>query len=149
MRSFGEILGQPALDGVPGGVRAQPNVMPVPNTVPAGAQTGAPPRVQFFSRQVNPGSVRKPTLIAAGTPENRVITITTPAVGFTVYLGDESVTTATGMGLPPGQTIDFPLVGLQAVYAVTDSPTYIPVQVCISIVLMAEQARPVGRIGGS
>lgn len=81
------------------GLRAQPTVAPVPNNVPAGAQTGAPPRVQFFNRLVNPSSTRKATLIAPGTPENRVVTITPPAVGFTVYIGSSSVTPGTGMGL--------------------------------------------------
>ena len=130
-----------------GGLRAQPTVAPVPNNVPAGAQTGAPPRVQFFNRLVNPAAKGVATLIAMGTPENRSVTISTPAVGFTIYIGGESVTPQTGMALPPGQMIDLPLVGLQDLYAITDAPTYLKINVSIAIVLMAEQARPVGRIG--
>lgn len=129
------------------GLRAQPTVAPVPNNVPAGAQTGAPPRVLFFNRLVNPASTGKATLIAPGTPENRVVTITAPAVGFTVYVGGPNVTPGIGMGLPAGQPFDIPLVGLQELWAITDAPTYVKINASIAIVLMAEQARPVGRIG--
>lgn len=144
MRSFSQIAG---VGAPPAGLRAQPNVVPVPNTVPAGVQTGAPPRVQFISRLVAPGVLKKATLIAAGTPENRVVTLTPPSVGFTIFLGDADVTPMNGMALPAGQAFDVPLVGLQELWAVTDSPVYLRVTGLISIVLMAEQGRPVGRIG--
>lgn len=155
MRSFSQMggralgsSGSPSMSGLgPSGVRAQPAVMPVPNTVPAGVQTGAPPRVQFFNRLVIPASTRKATLLVAGTPENRIFIVTAPGNAFTVYIGGPDVTPSNGMAIPPGQPFDVPLVGLQEVWAVTDSPVYQRVQCLVSIVLMAEQGRPVGRIG--
>ena len=149
MRTLSQMLGNSGGSGIgapPASFRAQPSVAPVPNAVPAGAQTGAPPRVQFFSRLVAPSSTRKPTLIAAGTSENRVLTVNTPAVSFLIYLGGPDVTPQNGMPLVPGQTTEIPVVGLQEVWAITDAPTYQKIGGLISIVLMAEQARPVGRI---
>jgi hypothetical protein len=150
-RSLSELLGSASggssgIGAPPAAFRAQPSVAPVPNAVPAGAQTGAPPRVSFFGRLVAPSSTRKPTLIAPGTPENRVLTVTTPSVPFTIYLGGPDVTPNNGMPLPQGQTIEIPIVGLQEIWAITDAPTYQKIGGLISIVLMAEQARPVGRI---
>lgn len=131
----------------PLGLRAQPSVKTVPNTVPAGVQTGAPPRVRFFSMLVAPNKLRKPTLIVPGTPENRVVTVTPPNVGFTIFVGDAGVTPSSGVALPAGQAFDVPLVGLQELWAVTDAPIYLRITGLVSIVLMAEQGRPVGQIG--
>lgn len=127
------------------GVRAQPGVAPAPNSVPAGAQTGAPPRTQLYSRPVTPASTNKRTLLVAATPENRVVSIQPPNVAFTLYVGDASVSPLNGYAVPP-TGVQIPLPGLQELYAVTDAPTYMRVNVYVSIVLMAEQARPVGRI---
>lgn len=145
MRSFSQLGGSVA--GVPGivaaGIRAQPTVQPVPNNVPAGAQTGAPPRTRIYSRLVLPGT---PTLLVDASPENRVVSIRPPNVKATLYVGDPGLTVGTGMAVPIiGQ--DLPIVGLQEVWAVTDSPTAMRVNIYVSIVLMAEQARPVGEIG--
>lgn len=149
MRTFGQIagVGGGPMGAPPAGLRAQPNVVPVPNTVPAGVQTGAPPRVKFFSMLVAPAVTRRPTLIAPGTPENRVVTLTPPNVAFMVFVGDADVMPANGMMLPAGVSFDIPLVGLQELWAITNAPVYLRVTGLISIVLMAEQGRPVGRIG--
>jgi hypothetical protein len=152
MRSFGDMLGRghggggsdlanPA-PGLPG-VRATPNVYePAPNAEPVGANTGAPPQTQFTSRLVVPASVGKgPTQLVGPSPENRVALITAPAVGFTVYIGDASVTPDTGLPLTPGIPVEALLVGLQPLYAVTDAPVYLRVGLQISIVLAAERQR--------
>lgn len=125
------------------GVRAQPSVTPVPNSTPVGAQTGAPPRTQFRTVSI-PGTAVQ---IVAPTPENRVAVLTAPNVGFSIYIGGAGVTPATGLALPPGLSYELPLPGLQEVYAVTDAPVWMKLRVAVSVVLMAEQARPVGRIG--
>lgn len=154
MRSFREMTGGgagPDALGSPGlipGVRATPNVYePVPNAEPAGANTGAPPRTRLYSRLVAPASTRKPTLIVAGTPENRIAIITSPAIGFTVFVGDSAgVTPLDGLPLPPGLNYEIPLPGLQDLYAVTNSPAYVRVGVLVSIVLAAERQRPTSGI---
>lgn len=136
--------------GTPGvvaaGIRAQPTVAPVPNNVPAGAQTGAPPRTQLYSRLVIPAGKGQATLLVPPTPENRVVAVRPPNTAFALYVGDQSVNPASGFAVPTiGE--DIPLPGLQGLWAVTDAPTYVRVNVYVSIVLMAEQARPVGEIG--
>jgi hypothetical protein len=147
MAGFGHLLGNVGGPLVAAGVRAQPGVAPAPNSQPAGARTGAPPRTKLYSRQVMPFSAlgtnsNEATLIISGTPENRVSILTAPLVGFRIYIGDSGVSPQTGLALPPGLAYDVPLVGLQDVYAVTDAPVYLPLQILISIVLMAEQQRP-------
>lgn len=144
MRNFSQIAGTSAPHA---GLRAQPSVAPVPNAVPAGVQTGAPPRVLFLSTLIAPAKLRKPTLLVPGTAENRTVTITAPNVGFTIYVGNADVTPANGMSAPRGQPFYVPLVGLQELWAVTDAPIYLRLTAIVSIVLMAEQGRPVGRIG--
>lgn len=140
-------LGQPG----PGALAARsPSYQPVPNAVPAGANTGAPPRTKFYSRLVIPASAvgaagtnNVPTEIVPGTPENRIAYITAPSNSGTVYIGDASVTPQTGLPLVPGLPYPASLVGLQDLFAVTDAPTYVRVGVQVAIVLASEQARPV------
>jgi hypothetical protein len=152
MRTFGQLGGgggSTPMAGLPGlvsaGVRAQPTVAPVPNNVPAGAQTGAPPRTLLYSRLISPSTLKSPTLIVSATPENRVVSIQPPNVNFTIYVGDAGVTPLVGYAVP-ATGVEIPLPGLQALYALTDAPTWLRVNIWVSIVLMAEQARPVGRI---
>ena len=75
------------------------------------------------------------------------MTLTAPNVGFVIYVGSADVTPANGLALPRGQPFYVPLVGLQELWAITDAPVYLRLTGLISIVLMAEQGRPVGRIG--
>ena len=146
MRSFSQLSGGSPVAGIPGivaaGIRAQPTVQPVPNNVPVGAQTGAPPRTRMYSRLILPG---QRTLLVDASPENRVVSIQPPNVKATLYVGDPGLTVGTGMAISAGGQ-EIPIVGLQEVWAVTDSPTAMRVNVYVSIVLMAEQARPVGQI---
>lgn len=129
------------------GSRSTPAYSPTPNNVPVGANTGAPPRTRFYSRQVIPSSAvggrDEPTKIVEGTSENRSVTLLAPVNSGTVYIGDAGVTPATGFALPEGLAFVAFLVGLQDLYAVTDSPTYTQIQVQVAVILAAEQARPV------
>lgn len=153
MRSFGQLGGGGGGGSTPmgghgvvaAGIRAQPTVMPVPNNVPAGAQTGAPPRTLLYSRLIAPSALNTPTLIVSATPENRVVSLQPPNVNFTIFIGDAGVTPLSGYAVPTSGD-EIPLPGLQALYAVTDAPTWLRANIWVSIVLMAEQARPVGQI---
>ena len=146
MRTFGEMTGVPDLGTAIGlGVRANPTFKPTPNSEPAGYQTGAPPHTRLFSVKVNPVSKAVGSLIVPGTPENRIAILTSPLVGFRIYIaGGSGLNAQTALALPPGLAFDVPLPGLQEIYAISDAPVYLTLQVCISIVLASEQARRVG-----
>lgn len=144
-RSFSEMMGTPPVAGV----RSTPNFQPAPNSQPLGALSGAPPRTHFYSRPVIPASAvgvnrQEQTRIVLGTPENRVAILTAPLVGWTIYIGDSGVSPQTGLALPPGLAYEVILPGLQDVYAVTDAPVYLSLQVQIAPVLMAERQRRLG-----
>jgi hypothetical protein len=119
------------------GIRATPGVTPSPNSKPLGAKTGAPPRTQFYNRPIGPAA----TQLVAGTAENRVAILTAPLIGFTVFIGMPGVTPLTGLALPPGLNYEAILPGLQELWAVTDSPVPVAVQVQVAPVLMAERER--------
>lgn len=146
MRTYNEMTGasQDLGTAVGLGVRANPTFKPSPNSEPAGYQTGAPPHTRLFSVQVPPASKNMLAEVVAGTPENRIVILTAPLVGFRVFVGASGLTTRTGLALPPGIPYDIPLVGLQELYAITNAPVYLTLQVVISIVLASEQARRVG-----
>lgn len=131
------------------GARLTPTWKPTPNSEPAGALTGAPIRTIFRSYRIIPASAvgvggNEATQIVPGTASNRLVVLLAPAVNFSIYIGDSGVTPDTGFALPAGQPYDAPLPGLQDLYAVTDAPVYLRLQVQISIVLSAEQQRKVG-----
>lgn len=124
------------------GVRATPGYEPAPNSEPLGANTGAPPRTLLYSRPVAPAAAgAPPTLIVSATPENRVAIITAPDVGFNVFIGNSGVTPATGLALTPGLNYEVVLPGLQELFAVTDSPTFLRVQIQVAAILLAERQR--------
>jgi hypothetical protein len=147
-RSITEMLGaaSAAEFGFVPGTRSTPGVTPVPNSEPVGAMSGAPPHTRFFNVQVIPFSAAQsknaqPSQVVQSTRENRVALLTAPAVGFLIYVGDTGVSPARGMALIPGTVTEIILVGGQDLYAVTDAPCFLALQVQISIVLMAEQER--------
>lgn len=127
------------------GIRATPTQMPAPNSEPLGSRTGAPPRVRFYSTLVVPyaavGANVEPTQIVPPTPPNRVAILTAPQVGFTIYIGDSGVTPSNGLALTPGLNYEALLVGLQELYAVTDAPVWLSLQIQVSPVLFAERER--------
>lgn len=140
-RSVTEMLGLGSPMGgslLPAGVRVTPGYQPTPNSEPLGSETGAPPRPRYFSTVVG----QTASLIATGTRDNRICTVVAPIVGgFTIYVGDAGVSTRNGYALVPGIADDFPLVGFQELFAVTDAPTILRVQVKIFSILLAERER--------
>lgn len=122
------------------GARANPGWQPTPNSEPQGSLTGAPPRTVLRSIPLVAGQA---TVLAAGTRENRILFVTPPSVGFTVFIGEAGVSTLNGVALPAGRTSEIPLVGLQDVYAVTNAPAgvILRVQLMISMILAAETER--------
>lgn len=125
---------------IPGGLRATPGVQPAPNSEPVGALSGVPPRTKLYQRSVT----NRAQEVVLGTPENRLAVLTAPAVGWNIWVGDASVNTKTGLQLPPGLPYDVPIIGLQPLYAITDAPITLPLQIMVTIVLMAERQRIVG-----
>jgi hypothetical protein len=143
VRSFGDMGG-----GQAPGTRATPQ-MPTPNSEPLGSLTGAPPHVRFYSTSVIPYSAvgvkgTEPTQIVPGTSPNRVVTLTAPLVMYTIYIGDSGVSPSNGLALTPGLSYDATLVGLQELFAVTDAPFYMRLQIQIAPILFAERERKLG-----
>lgn len=129
-----------ALGNIPGGSRATPLYEPAPNSEPVGALAGVPPRTRLYQRGITSAAQE----IVLGTAENRLITLTAPLVGWNIYVGDASVSPKIGLQLPPGIPYQLPVVGLQSLYAVTDAPITLPLQILVSIILAAERQRIVG-----
>jgi len=131
------------------GTRATPGFRPTPNSEPLGALTGAPVRTIFRSYQIIPASAvgskgNEAVLIVPPTAANRVVSMLAPDVGFRIYIGESGVSPKTGFALPVGQPYEAVIPGLQGVYAVTDAPVYLTLQVQIAPILYAEQQRKVG-----
>lgn len=131
------------------GARSTPGYQPTPNSEPTGYLTGAPVRTILRSYQIIPASAvgvnnNEAVLIVPATPSNRVISLLAPLVNFRIYIGDSGVTPQTGFALPPGQPYETVIPGLQDIYAVTDAPVYLRLQVQIAMILFAEQQRKVG-----
>ncbi len=121
-------------------MRSTPAFSPAPNSEPVGALNGVPPRTVLYRRDITTDAQQ----IVIGTAENRVVFLTAPRVSYTIWIGDSSVTQKNGVALVGGLTYDVPIIGLQELYAVTDSPVAIPLQIQVAIVLMAERQRVVG-----
>jgi len=116
------------------------------NSVPLGSITGAPPWARLqkieiipFAAVGNRGQV--PTLVAARERQNRIIIVTAPAVGFGIYIGDSGVRPGYSFVLPPGVAYDIIIPGGQDLYAVTDAPTYLSVQVQAAPLLVGDKER--------
>jgi len=135
---FGSPFGTPPVPGV-GPARSTPAWQPTPNNAPEGSLTGAPVRTVLKSVPLLAGT--SPIVIAPGTRENRVVFITPPDIGFTVFVGDAGVSAQTGYALPGGVTSEIPLVGFQELYAVTNAPVLVRVQIQITSILAAETER--------
>lgn len=107
-----------------------------------GALTGAPPRTKTGKRMVAPfnGNL-EPVRIVEGNRQSRVVTLTAPAVGFTIWVGGTDVEPGVGIALPPVIPYDFILPGLQDLYAVTDAPVFLPLQVQVAPLLIGDRER--------
>ena len=111
-----------------------------PNSQPTGAKAGVPAYTRLYSRQVTQTAQQ----IVLPTSENRIITLLAPLVGEPISIGTDAGVTAggaAGVTLPPGVAYTITLVGLQELYAITSSPTALPLQIQVSIILMAERER--------
>jgi len=123
-----------------GGGRVTPAFEPAPNSEPLGAKAGAPPRVEFYRRAVTSDSQE----VVIGAAQNRVVTLTAPLLGWTIYVGGDGLTPGNGVALPGGIPYAIQLVGLQKLFAVTDAPIPIPLQIVVAPILMAERQRLTG-----
>ena len=126
------------------GARATPNFEPAPNSLPAGALSGVPAATRLYQRSI---VASEPTQIVMPTPENRLVTLTAPVLGWSVFVGtDSSVMTNgnSGTQLPKGQPFNITLTGTMELWALTDAPIRVPLQIMVSIILMAERQRKVG-----
>lgn len=142
-RSNGGMNGGPLIEA---GLRTSPGAVPGPQigSEPLGAQTGAPPRTQMLRVQVAPASQSEPTIIADAAPASRVVVLTAPFVNFTIFVGDANVQVNGGFALPVGLQYEFVLPGLQALYAITDAPVHLPLNVQIAAILVGDRQRRYG-----
>ena len=116
------------------------------NSVPLGSITGAPPWAKLQMLQVIPFVAvgvtgQTPTLVASRERQNRVIIVTAPLVGFSVYIGDSGVRPGYAFVLPGGLPYDIIIPGGQELYAVTDAPTFLALQVQSAPLLTGDKER--------
>ncbi len=137
MRSVADILGAPGF--VAQETRSSGATTVQPNSEPLGALTGAPPRTIFTSIQVAPFAVG-PTLISGPERYARLVAITAPLVGFSIFVGGPGVKIS-DLALPPGLPYQIQLIGFQELYAVTDSPAYMQIRVQIAPLLIGDRER--------
>lgn len=136
MRSAADILGRPYESIAAASPQTEPGVQP--NSAPLGSLTGAPPPTQMRTLQVSPGTT--PILVVPPERASRVITLTAPFVGFSIYVGGSGVKT-TDHALTPGLPYDVVLPGNQELYAVTDAPVSLTLRLQIAPVLTGDRER--------
>jgi hypothetical protein len=118
-----------------------------PNSYPLGTLTGAPPRTRVLQVLVTPivnalGVPQPPTMIVPETRENRFITLTPPISAFTVYVNTEAqFNVLSALALTPGVPYEIALAGNQALYAVTNAPTFQALQVQIAPAISSDTER--------
>jgi hypothetical protein len=129
-----------------------PGAMPgrQPGGRPLGYATGAPPRTQLTQVNVTPnvnalGVVQQPTLIVPGTTQNRFVTLTAPLLAFAILVSSEaSFNPFSSYTLPPGLPCEISLPGNEALYAVTTSPVFVPLQIQIAPAIASDTERRLG-----
>jgi len=112
-----------------------------PGYEPVGSMSGAPPPTTVRVIQIRPGT--NPVRIVDPTRENRIITMLAPLVGFTIYVGNSSVTPSNGYGLVGGLSHDIPIPGLGEIYAVTDAPVVLPLRLQVATLLIGDRERKI------
>jgi hypothetical protein len=113
--------------------------------VPFGSETGAPPFTRFRMYQVAPfGFNLDPTNIVEADRQARIVVLTAPLVGFTIYVGDPGVSPQNGFGIVPALPYEIIIPGNQNLYAITDAPVYVPLRVQISAVYVGGRERRMG-----
>lgn len=108
-----------------------------PNSQPLGSTTGAPPRTKIFQIQVNATGVQ----IAPPDKFNREIIITAPDVAFGIFVGIDGNPTAGGSPIPAGVPYEIDVPGFTSVWAATNAPVWIPIQVQIAPLLVGDRER--------
>ncbi len=118
---------------------------------PLGWRTGAPPRTVLRATQVIPfaavgktaqGRAQQATQIVEADTASRSVVLTAPFVGFSIYVsGDSDVQPGNALRLPPGLPYEIPLVGHQGLFAVTDAPTYLTLNVQVAVYLIGDRER--------
>jgi len=107
-----------------------------------GFYQGAPPQTQLTGAQIKPAALGgQPTCIVTSTRENRVVTLTAPFVGFRIFVGNTGVSTTQGIALPLGLPYEISLPGGQALYAVTNAPVYLQLQIQVAPALAGDRER--------
>jgi hypothetical protein len=149
-RSVAQILGERSF-GNPGAESLGSTSNGIPGQANAevlGSETGAPPPTDLFSAQVIPesalaGSGVEPTLIVPAGRASRLITLSAPFVGFSIFVGNAGVRVSNGHALPAFLPYQIVLPGNQPLYAVTDAPTWLPLRVQIAPILIGDRERRV------
>lgn len=116
------------------------------NSVPLGSLTGAPPWARLHNLQIIPfiavgANGQVPTLVAPRERQNRVVIVTAPSVGFSIFIGDSGVRPGYAFSLPGGVAYDIIIPGGQELYAVTDAPTFLVIQVQDAPLLIGDKER--------
>jgi hypothetical protein len=106
-----------------------------------GSETGAPPRSTFKEYAVKPFGLPPPSRVVDASRASRVATFTAPAVGFTIFIGDAGVQPGQGTRLPPGLPYDIVIPGFQEIFAVTDAPVFLQLQVQVAPLLIGDRER--------
>jgi len=140
-RALGGALGDPLADGAAAAAVDPDNgVTGQVNAEPLGALTGAPPRAHLTRYMLPPG---RTTMIVPGERASRSVVVTAPQVGFTVYIGGSgALPGANSVALTPGLPYEVIIPGFQELYAITDAPVQIPVQVQVAALLIGDRERP-------
>jgi hypothetical protein len=137
-------IGDPSL---PSQTAADPRLGRQPGGQPLGRDTGAPSRTLLTQVRVTPmvnalGVAQQPTPIVLGTRENRFITLLAPFVNFRVYIAmSANVTPLSSLALPAGIPYEISLAGGQELYAATDAPVFLSVQIQVAPAIASDTER--------
>ena len=136
---FGSPVGAALIEA---GVGVQPRMASQPGSQPIGGDTGAPMHTVTTTKLVAPsGAAGGPTQVVGPDRASRVVTLIAPNVAFSIFVGDAGVK-ITDMALPGGGLpYDIVLPGLQELYAVTDSPTFLSLRIQIAPLLIGDRER--------
>jgi hypothetical protein len=137
-------LGDPSMGAT---VASDPRTARQPFSQPLGALTGTPTRTRFLQVLVTPlvngaGVRQPPTLIVEATRENRFVILTAPLMNFRIFINSEANLSLLGsLSLPSGLPFEIPLPGNQALYAVTNAPVFLPLQIQIAAAIASDTER--------
>lgn len=112
---------------------------PQPFSRPLGSYTGAPTQTQLTNNLVGAGNAA--TCIVPLTRENRFVTLVAPLVAFTIYIGTAGVSINSGHALTPGLPYEISLPGNQALYAVSNCPVALRLNIQIAAAMVGDLER--------